>query len=131
MGATAGVTQAFELKHIDPQQLSQIIKPFLPQPGANTITVPGQNVLIVTDYADNLVKLTQLIEAVDRAGPETVVEFYAVQNVEAAALAQQLTQALAARPVAQGMPRADIHQDERTNKLIIVATPTQVAEVLP
>jgi type II secretory pathway component GspD/PulD (secretin) len=130
MAATAAVTQAFELKHIDPQQLSQIIKPFLTQPGANTINVPGQNVLIVTDYADNLVKLTQLIEAVDRAGPETVVQFYKAQNVEAATLAQQLTQALATRPALQGQSRADIHPDERTNQLIIVATRAQIDEVL-
>ena len=45
---TTAVTQAFQLKHIDPQRISQIIKPFLTEPGANTIPVEDQKLLIVT-----------------------------------------------------------------------------------
>jgi type II secretory pathway component GspD/PulD (secretin) len=129
-GPTAAVTEAFELKHMPAERVSQLVQPFLTKPGANTITVPDQNLLVITDYADNLRKLSQLIESIDRAGPETALELYTAQHVEAATLGQQITQALAARPVAQGTPRPQISHDERTNQLLIVATPTQIEEVL-
>ena len=129
---TAAVTQVFELKHIDPERISQIIKPFLTQPGANTITVPDQHLLIVTDYADNLLKISRLIDVVDRSGPATSLEFYAVRHVESATLAQQITQAIASQSSgkAQGIPAAQINHDERTNQLLIVGTADQVQQIL-
>src|SRR5689334_12643719 len=39
LGTTTAVTQIYELKYVDPERVSQIIKPFLTQPGGNTITV--------------------------------------------------------------------------------------------
>jgi general secretion pathway protein D len=131
-GMSAAVTQVFELKHVDPEKIGQIIKPFLTQPGANTITVADQRLLIVTDYADNLVKISKLVEVVDRAGPETNLEFYTAQHVEAAALAQQVTQAIAsqANGKPQGTPRPEISHDERTNQLLVVGTADQVQQVL-
>jgi type II secretory pathway component GspD/PulD (secretin) len=129
---TSAVTQVFELKHIDPEKISQIIKPFLTQPGANTITVPDQNLLIVTDYADNLLKISKLVEVVDRSGPETTLEFYAAENVESALLAQQITQAIASQNAGktQGSPLAQVTHDERTNQLLIVGTAEQIQQVL-
>lgn len=131
-GMTTAVTQVYELKHVDPERISQIIKPFLTQPGANTITVADQRLLIVTDYADNLVKITKLVEVVDRAGPATNLEFYTVQNVAAAALAQQVTQALTSQTngKAPGATRAEISQDERTNQLLIIGTAEQIQQAL-
>jgi general secretion pathway protein D len=131
-GMTAAVTQVFELKHTDPERISQIIKPFLTQPGANTITVADQRLLIVTDYADNLVKISKLVGVVDRAGPETSLQFYTAQHVEASALAQQVTHAVASQinGKSQGTPRPEISHDERTNQLLVVGTAQQVQHVL-
>ena len=132
LGTTTAVTQVFELKFTDTERLAQTIKPFLTQPGANTITVPDQRLLIVTDYADNLVKITKLIQVMDRAGPATTLEFYAVQHVAASALAQQVSQALTnqtnGKPQSTG--RAEVSHDERTNQLLILGTEEQVKQAL-
>ena len=77
-GSSTAVTQVYELKFVDPERIGQLIKPFLTQPGANTITVNDQKLLIVTDYADNLVKISKLVDVIDRAGPATSLEFYTV-----------------------------------------------------
>ena len=133
--ATAAVTQAFTLNHVAPEKLSQIVKPFLTEPGANTISVPEQNVLIITDYARNLVRIAKLVETIDQSGPPSVLEFYKVQHVEAAELATQISQMLAARTkmdtsVGAENSRIEIIQDERTNQLVIVGTRGLVDQVL-
>lgn len=128
---TTAVTEVYELKFADPEKITQTIKPFLTQPGANTITVPDQKLLIVTDYADNLVKISKLVEVIDRAGPATSLEFYSAQHVAAATLAQQVNQALATQ--SGGKPaaaKAEISQDERTNKLLVVGTADQIRQTL-
>lgn len=133
--ATVAITRAFTLTHIDPQKLSQIVKPFLTEPGANTITVPEQNLLIITDYARNLLRITKLVETLDQAGPPSVLEFYEVNHIEAAELAQQITQMLAARSKTQasatvGRDRIEITHDERTNQMVIVGSRELVDQVL-
>lgn len=133
--ATDAVTQAFTLKHVDPEKISQIIKPFLTEPGANTISVPEQNVLIITDYARNLLRISKLVETIDQSGPPSQLEFYTVKHVEAASLAQQVSQMLAARSktetrVTIESSRIDVSHDERTNQLVIVGTRILVDQVL-
>lgn len=133
--ATVAITRAFTLTHIEPQKLSQIIKPFLTEPGANTISVPEQKLLIITDYARNLLRIAKLIETLDQAGPPSVLEFYEVKHIEAASLAQQITQMLAALSKTQagatlGGDRIEITHDERTNQMVIVGTRELVDQVL-
>ncbi len=129
---TVAVTQAFTLSHVDPQKLSQIIKPFLTEPGANTITVPEQNLLIITDYARNLERISKLVDTIDTAGPPSVLAFYDVMHVEAAALAGQVSQVLGARAKTQaiGGERFDVMHDERTNKLVLVGPQLIVDQIL-
>ena len=130
--ATTAITQAFPLKHIDPQKLSQIVKPFLTEPGANTITLPDQKLIIITDYAKNLTRITRLIETIDQAGPPSVLEFYEVQHVEAATLSGQITQMIAAQAKTQGTDAGqfDVTHDERTNKLILVGPQLLVDKIV-
>lgn len=132
-GATEAITQAFTLAHVAPQKLAELIKPFLTTPGANTITLDEQRVLIVTDYANNLRKIAQLIETIDKAGPEMTLEFYAVQHVEAPTLQRQISEVLTARigasaAAATAVTKLQITPDERTNQLMLVGTPSQVRE---
>jgi general secretion pathway protein D len=132
LGTTTAVTQIYELKFVDPEKVSQTIKPFLTQPGANTITVADQRLLIVTDFPENLVKISKLVEVMDRAGPATNLEFYTAQNVAAATLAQQVTQSLSSQNngKATAGAHADVSHDERTNQLLIVGTREQIQQVV-
>ena len=128
---TEAVTQTFLLSHMSPDKLSGIIKPFLSRQGANDITLPDQNLLIVTDYADNLRRIAKLIETIDQAGPAREIQFYTARHIAAGDLVKQLTSTLAARGATGqvGLRPVTISQDERTNQLMIVGTKAQIVEV--
>ena len=46
---TAALTRVFRLKHVDPKQVEQIVKPYLTTPGGNLQVIESQRLLIVTD----------------------------------------------------------------------------------
>lgn len=129
---TMAVTQTFNLTHMPPERVKTIIEPFLSKAGANAITFPDKNLLIVTDYAVNLRRISQLIAAIDLAGPERTLKFYPVVHVNADALSQQVSQSIAARLTSQptGTVPPTITADKRTNQLMIVGTQEQIDEVL-
>lgn len=129
---TTAVTQAFSVKHLPPDRIKAIIDPFLSQKGANAMVFPDKNLVIVTDYASNLRRITQLIAAIDQAGPERSLKFYPVEHIGADELAQQVTLSMASRSTAQpqGTVPPSITADKRTNQLLIVGTASQIEEVL-
>jgi general secretion pathway protein D len=59
------VTQIFNLQHQNPNNLVAVLRPLIT--ANNTINAnPGSNSLVITDYADNLRRLAQIIAALDR-----------------------------------------------------------------
>jgi general secretion pathway protein D len=126
------VTQTFTLSHGTPDQIQKVIEPFLTKKGANIVAVADKKLLIVTDYAPNLQRIARLIELIDQAGPERILKFQHIDNVEASELAAQISQALSARgsgPAAGGSA-ATVSADKRTNQLVIVGTARQIDDVL-
>ena len=124
-GAGTPVTQPFLLKHADTQKVDSVIKPFLTQPGANSIALKDPNVLIVTDYAQNLLKVAKFIELLDQPRPSVTVQFVPVHNMEAHGIAQQVNSILAAKAKARGEAGEnggglEISADARTNQLVMV-----------
>ncbi len=59
------VTQVYVLKYENASQLVNVIKPLI-SPNSVISAYPSNNVLIVTDYADNLNKIVKLINTIDR-----------------------------------------------------------------
>ncbi|MDQ0041187.1 type II secretion system secretin GspD [Variovorax boronicumulans] len=58
------VTQIFRLNHESPNALMSVLRPLIPP--NNTIHVsPGNNSLVITDYADNMRRLARIIAALD------------------------------------------------------------------
>lgn len=134
-GAGVAVTQAFLLTHADPQQVDTVIKPFLTQPGANSVAIKDPSVLIVTDYAANIVRVGKLVQLLDKPKPSVAVQFFTVKYMEASALGQQLASLFTARGKAAGSAPggstgAEIASDARTNQLLLVGTNEQIEEVL-
>lgn len=130
---STAVTRVFNLHHAQAQQADTVIKPFLTQPGGNSMVVPGHEMLIVTDFAPNVVRVEKLIDTIDRPGREMAFQFVKVQQLEAQQLAQQLTQLLAAKSKAQagqGQPGVEVLHDARTNQLILIGAPDRVADAV-
>ena len=121
-GASSPVMQIFMPENVDLAQIEQTIKPFLSKAG-NLTQVRGAGVVIVTDYADNVLRIAELIRTIDRPKPGVVTEFVSVKHVDASELAKQLTTILDAQAQAQGRraeARNFVSSDARTNQLILV-----------
>jgi general secretion pathway protein D len=131
-GGAVAVTQTFSLLHIAPDRVAKVVEPFLTKKGANIVVVAHKSLLIITDYAPNLRRIAQLIELIDQAGPERVLKFQRIENVDAGELSAQISQALSARGAGQAAsgPAVTVSADKRTNQLVIVGTRGQIDDVL-
>ncbi len=80
------MTQVFALKNESALQLVPILRPLIA--ANNSIAVnPNNNTLVITDYADNIARLTRIIEGVDRPQSDVV----AIQARHASAIDLALT----------------------------------------
>jgi len=119
------VTETFFLKHLDVQRMDGIIKQFLTQPGANSIAVSESHLLIVTDFAENLLKIRDLIRAMDQADAQVLTDFYSVKNLTASAVMQSVNPILNATPSRSGPP-VQMLVEARTNQVAIIGTEADV-----
>lgn len=120
------LTQVFSLKHENVNNLVTVLRPLI-SPN-NTINAnPGNNTLIITDYADNLQRLAKIIAALDTPAA-TDVEVVPVRHAVASDIAQMVQRF--ADSSAGGTPGAppattggavSVLADPRTNALLIRA----------
>ena len=128
-GGSQIVTQIFRLNHETANNLVPILRPLI-SPN-NTINVePGNNSLVITDYADNLQRIGRIINALDIANA-TDVEVLGLKNALASDLApvvQRLvdsgggtTTPAAAQGQADTSFRTTVIAEPRSNSLIVRA----------
>ena len=131
------VTQIFKLNFENAANLVPVLRPLI-SPN-NTINVnPGNNSLVITDYADNLQRLARIVAAMDVANASDV-EVIPLRNAVATDLAPLVARLIdggsGAGPVA-GQGQADtsfkttLLAEPRSNSLILrAANPARVAQV--
>jgi type II secretory pathway component GspD/PulD (secretin) len=129
-GGATPVMQIFTLKHADVTQVQQLIQPFLTAQGGLCTPVKESRVLIISDYAANVIKAAELIKTLDVPKPTIQTEFLEVKNIDATALASQITTILQARNQVGGQAttttRINITSDPRTNQLILTGTAEEI-----
>jgi len=129
-GGATPVMQIFKLEHADVTQVQQLIQPFLTTPGGMSTPVKESNVLIIADYAVNVLRAGELIETLDVPKPTIQTEFLEVRNIDATALARQITTLLQSRSQVSGQAataqRINITSDPRTNQLILIGTAEEI-----
>ncbi len=126
------LTQVYRLNFENANNLVAVLRPLI-SPN-NTINAnPGNNSLVITDYADNLQRLGRIIAAMDTAGA-TDIELVPLKHAVAADLAPlvlRLTEAgnaAAAAPGQGGSGSVNVVVDPRSNALIVrAANPTRLA----
>ncbi len=127
------ITQIFPLRYENPNNLVAVLRPLIS--ANNTINAaPGSNALVITDYADNLRRLSQIVSALDQPSG-TDIEIVPLQHAVAADLAP-LVQRLAdggvtgvpGVPGGAGSGAVAVVADSRANALIIrAANPARLA----
>ena len=120
------ITQIFTLQHQSPNNLVAVLRPLIT--ANNTINAnPGSNSLVITDYADNLRRLAQIVAALDRPS-DTDVDLIPLKHAVATDLAP-LVQRLVATGIVGANPAAravsgggeTVVADPRSNALIVRA----------
>jgi len=124
------ITQIFKINHENANNLVPVLRPLI-SPN-NTINAnPGNNTLIITDYADNLARIAKIISAMDTASAGEV-EIITLKHVVASDLAptiQRLSDAVVTGQPGQpsvgavpgGTSAPAILVDSRSNSLIVRA----------
>ena len=145
-GATGGpaggqiVTQIFKLNFENAANLVPVLRPLI-SPN-NTINVnPGNNSLVITDYADNLQRLARIVAAMDVSNASDV-EVIPLKNAIASDLAPLVSRLIdggsanggAAAAAAPGQAdtsfKTTLIAEPRSNSLILrAANPARVAQV--
>jgi general secretion pathway protein D len=127
-GGNQIVTQIFKLNHENANNLVSILRPLI-SPN-NTINVnPGSNSLVITDYTDNLSRLSQIIGALDVSNASDV-EVITLKHAIATDLAPLLirltdnsgTAAGAAPAAGSDASRMAILAEPRSNAIIVRAS---------
>lgn len=122
VGGDQVVTQVYPLEHASATQLVAVLRPLI-APNNAISAYPGANILVITDYADNLKRISEIIATIDKPN-EAEFTVIRVQHLSAIELAQQLTR-LFAEPLAQGQhagpPALTIAADVRGNNLLVRA----------
>jgi general secretion pathway protein D len=118
------ITQIFKLNHENANNLVPVLRPLI---GANnTINAnPGNNSLVITDYADNLQRIAKIIAAMDTPGSGDV-EVIAIKHGVASDVAV-MVQRLSDTGGTPGVPGSStgaptVLVDSRNNSLIVRAT---------
>jgi general secretion pathway protein D len=110
-------TRVFTLRHESAAQLVPILRPLIAP--ANAIAAyPGNNTLVITDYAANLPRLARIIESIDQPGGSDPV---LIPLLHASALdVAVMVNRLFADPAqgADGSPRMNVVADARSNSLV-------------
>ena len=118
------LTQIFRLQNESANNLVAVLRPLI-SPN-NTINAnPSTNTLVITDYADNLQRIGQMIAALD-VPPASDLEAIPLQHamaVDLAPVVQRLADGGSAAPAggAGGSPATLVMADARTNTLMVRA----------
>ena len=111
-------TQIYHLNYESAANLTAVLRPLI-SPNNSIMANPGNNSLVITDYADNLRRLTKIIAALD-APIAADVDIVAVKNGIASDMATLVNKLL--EPSAGGdSGRVTVAADPRTNSLVIRA----------
>lgn len=88
-GPAAAVTKVISVKNADVSRLSQTLRSFLSK-GATFITLPENRLVIVTDYAQNVRTMTELLDLIDQPQGQAAINFYDASNRSPASLIEQV-----------------------------------------
>jgi len=111
-------TQVFYLSYESAANLTAVLRPLI-SPNNSIMANPGNNTLVITDYADNLRRLARIIAALD-APVAADLDVVPIRNAIASDIATLVTRLM--EPAAGGdSGRVTVLADPRTNSVVIRA----------
>ncbi|WP_455778437.1 type II secretion system secretin GspD, partial [Burkholderia stabilis] len=116
------ITQVFELHNESANNLLPVLRPLI-SPNNTVTAYPANNTLVVTDYADNVRRIAQIIAGVDSAAGAQV-QVIALRNANAIDLAAQMQKMLDPGSIgnSDATLKVSVTADPRTNSLLLRAS---------
>jgi general secretion pathway protein D len=129
-GPAAAVTQVIPVKNADISRLSQTLRSFLSQ-GAGFIALPENRLVIVTDYAQNVRTMVELLNLIDQPQGQPTIEFYDTRSRTPASLIEQVD-TLMAKETAPNVLTSDVKlfNDASGKRVIVAGEADRVARVM-
>ncbi len=116
--ANGMLTRTFRLHYENAVNLIPVLRPIV-SPNNPINAYPGNNTLVITDYADNLTRVAQLIDSID--SPSAIdTDVVQVQNGIAVDIAGMVSQLLE-QPGSDATQKISVVGDPRSNAIIIRA----------
>ena len=116
------VTQVFELRNESANNLLPVLRPLI-SPNNTVAAYPANNTIVVTDYADNVRRIAQIIAGVDNAAGAQV-QIVPLRNANALDAASQLSKLLDPGAIgnSDATLKVSVTADPRTNALLLRAS---------
>ncbi|MCA8021338.1 type II secretion system secretin GspD [Burkholderia metallica] len=116
------ITQVFELHNESANNLLPVLRPLI-SPNNTVTAYPANNSIVVTDYADNVRRIAQIIAGVDSAAGAQV-QVVPLRNANAIDLAAQLQKMLDPGAIgnSDATLKVSVTADPRTNSLLLRAS---------
>jgi general secretion pathway protein D len=111
-------TQIYRLQHESAANLVAVLRPLI-SPNNSISAEPGSNSLVITDYADNLRRMTKIIASLD-APTGAELEVVPIKNAIASDIAPMVTRLMGTAPGGDAGPVTAV-ADPRTNSVVIRA----------
>ncbi|MFA7605906.1 MAG: type II secretion system secretin GspD [Rhodocyclaceae bacterium] len=122
VGGDKLITQVFPMRHESAAQMLAVVRPLV-SPNNTVTAFPSNNVLVVTDYADNLSRIARIIESIDvPQGDVTVAKLEYAIAVDLADTINRLMNEGGGPAAAGGGGdglRVQVIAEPRTNSLLI------------
>jgi general secretion pathway protein D len=117
------VTQIITLKNVSAAALVPMLRPLIPSYGHLAPYASG-NMLIISDRASNVSRLTRIIERIDESGDEPI-EVIALHNASAADIVRIVNSLNSGAGAESAGAAAKIVADDRTNSILLTGEKSQ------
>ncbi len=119
------ITQVFQLRNESANNLLPVLRPLI-SPNNTIAAYPGNNALVVTDYADNVRRIAAIIAGVDTAAGQQV-QVVPLRNANALDIAPTLQKMLDPGAIGGSDPtlKVTVLADSRTNSIMLRASNPQ------
>ncbi len=115
------VVRVVRVKNVSAVQLVALLRPLIPQVG-HLAAYPSTNVLVISDRANNIERIVEIIAQIDKAG-EIDIEMVAVRNADAGQIVSTLSGMLPRTPGTEGGTAVSFAADERSNSILMSGDP--------
>jgi general secretion pathway protein D len=117
------VTQVIAVKNVSAAELVPILRPMIPQYG-HLAAYPPSNILIISDRANNVHRMMDIIERVDRIGNQDV-DVMPLQNASSSDVVRTINSLYQGQGSLQEGRALRVVADDRSNSILISGDPAQ------